>query len=177
MRLIGELGYVKDFVRQLPITQGTYSFQDQANFLDFQNRYFTVEADLSFTSSEFEILDQEQTLPPTLLDIGGLPKIFSTTAADYTVEGTYFYDKNLYQRFYGKSYLTADVVRSEVTHTSFTIFPFAILSVKEIGNNLEITSVPFSGELNLFAPLGDRATLVFSDNSFHKNISRLRRQW
>ena len=166
--LIGELGYVKDFVRQLPITQGTYSFQDQATFLDFQNRYFTVETDLSFTGAEFEILDQNQTLPPTLLDIGGLPKIFSTTAADYTVEGTYFYDKNLYQRFYGKSYLTADVVRSEVTHTSFTIFPFAILSVKEIGNNLEITSVPFSGELNLFAPLGDRATLVFSDNSFTK---------
>ena len=166
--LIGELGYVKDFVRQLPITQGTYSFQDQANFLDVLNRYFTVETDLSFTNAEFEILDQNQSLPPTLLDIDGLPKIFSTTSADFTAEGTFFYDKNLYQRFYGKSYLTADVVRSEVTHTSFTIFPFAILSVKEIGNNIEITSVPFSGELNLFAPLGDRSTLVFADNSFTK---------
>ena len=170
--LIGELGYIKEIYTQQQIPN-SFRFLDGTNFQDVANTlvdgdYFSVDAEFQTNGVSFEILNQNTELPPTLLDISALDTLFESTSANYTITGTYFYDKSLYQRFYGKQYLTADVVASEVDTASFIIFPFTILSTKVVGANVEITSIPFFAECKLYAPIGTKATLVFTDNSFTK---------
>ena len=167
--IIGELGYIKDFYIEQPINSN-YVFEDQEQFKDSLGNkdYFTVDVGFSKNGIDFEILDQSREFPPSLFDITSLPGLYSTSSAAFSVKGKYFYNKDLYQRFFGNKYLTAAVVEGEVTTASFVILPFTILSIKEVGTNVEITSVPFVGECKLYAPLGAEATVIFADNSFTK---------
>jgi hypothetical protein len=167
--IIGELGYVKEFYIEQAINSD-YTFTDVEQFTDAtgNNDYFTVDVGLTKSGVDFEILDQNNQFPPTLLDVTTLSGLYSTSTADFSIKGKYFYNKEQYQRFYGQKYLTAALVQSEVTSASFVVLPFTILSIKEIGTNVEITSVPFVGECKLYAPLGDEATVIFADNSFTK---------
>jgi hypothetical protein len=167
--IIGELGYVKDFYIEQPITSA-FTFEDVSNYSAATGNqdYFTVDAIFTKTGVSFDILDQDNEFPPTLIDISALTSLFTATNADIEISGKYFYNKELYQRFFGQKYLTADVVRSEVTTASFVVFPFTILSIKEVGSSVEITSVPFLGECKLFAPLGSQSTIIFNDKSFAK---------
>tara|TARA_R110002020_G_scaffold439273_1_gene649776 strand:+ start:798 stop:2654 length:1857 start_codon:yes stop_codon:yes gene_type:complete len=167
--IIGELGYVKEFYIEQPVNS-SYVFEDAESYSDATGNidYFCVNVDLTKTSVDFEILDQDQEFPTTLIDVTSLTPLYSTATADFSIKGKYFYDKAKYQRFYGKKYLTADVVNSEVTTASFVVLPFTIQSIKEVGTDIEITSVPFTGECKLYAPIGTEATLIFADNSFTK---------
>ena len=170
--LVGELGYIKEIYTQQEIQKGT-RFLDETDFQDFQSPviegdFFTVDALFKTENVSFEILDQNTLLPPTLLDISTLDTLFETTSADYAIKGRYYYDKSRYQRFYGRQYLTASLVAEEVDTASFVIFPFTILSTKVVGDRVEITSEPFFAECKLYAPIGTKATLVFTDNSFTK---------
>ena len=63
----------------------------------------------------------------------------------YTLERTI-------QRYFGKQYLTGDVVAEEVDSASYSIFPFTILGVKTGDGFLEFTSVPFTSELKMYSP-------------------------
>ena len=167
--IIGELGYIKEFYIEQAIN-ADYTFADVEQFIDStgNNDYFTVDIGVTKSGVDFEILDQNNQFPPTLLDVTTLSGLYSTSAADFSIKGKYFYNKEKYQRFYGQKYLTAAVVEGEVTSASFVVLPFTILSIKEVGTNVEITSVPFVGECKLYAPLGTEATVVFADNSFTK---------
>jgi len=165
--IIGELGYVKEFYIEQPINSN-YTFTDVEQFTDAtgNNDYFTVDVGLTKSGIDFEILDQRNEFPTTLLDVTTLSGLYSTSSADFSIKGKYFYNKEQYQRFYGQKYLTASVVEGEVTSASFVVLPFTILSIKEVGTNVEITAVPFVGECKLYAPLGAEATIIFADNSF-----------
>jgi len=167
--IIGELGYIKDFYVEQPVTSD-YTFKDAEKFEDSLGNkdYFTVDVEFSKSGVDFEILDQSNEFPPSLFDITSLSGLYSTSTAAFSVKGKYFYNKNLYQRFYRKQYLTAALVESEVSTASFVILPFTILSIKDLGTDVEITSLPFVGECKLYAPLGAEATVIFSDNSFAK---------
>ena len=172
--IIGELGYVKEFYIEQPINSN-YVFEDAEGYSDATGNidYFCVNVELNKTSVDFQILDQDQEFPASLLDVTSLTPLYSTASADFSIKGKYFYDKAKYQRFYGKKYLTASVVNSEVTTASFVVLPFEIQSIKEISTpagttNVEITSVPFTGECKLYSPIGSQATLIFADNSFTK---------
>ena len=165
--LIGELGYIRDFYLESNIDNSTLRVTDEINFTDFDD-FFTVQATDTKQNVFFSILDQNTELPPTLLDLRDLETVFKTDDADTTLSGTFVYNKSLYQRFYGKQYLTADVVQSEVDQVSYVVFPFTIQSTKVIGDSVELTSVPFTGELKLYAPIVNEAYLVFEDHSFTK---------
>ena len=167
--IIGELGYIKEFYVEQPINSD-YVFTDVEQYTDDTGNkdYFTVDVGFSKSGVDFEILDQNNLFPPTLLDVSTLTGLYSTSSAEFSIKGKYFYNKENYQRFYGNKYLTASVVQNEVTTASFVILPFTILSIKEIGTNVEITSLPFIGECKLHAPLGTEATIIFADNSFTK---------
>lgn len=167
--IIGKLGYVKDFYIEQPITNA-FEFKDVDGYSAKTGNkdYFTVDAEFSKSGIDFEILDPGGEFPPTLLDISSLSSLFSTATSDVEITGKFYYDKSAYQRFFGEKYLTADVVRNEVTTASFVAFPFTILSIKEVGSNVEITSIPFVSEATLFAPLGSQATIIFNDKSFTK---------
>ena len=102
-----------------------------------------------------------------MYDINSLPKILSAVDAGYTVEGGYAFLKEDYQRFYGRRYLTADLVKDEVDSFSYSVFPFTILGIAIKNSHLEIVSLPFTSELKLYATIND-PTLVFGDRSFVK---------
>ena len=168
--LINKVVYIPDFYQEKDI-----SLVDSINWID-ADFYFAAQVEDEVPPQPIEILDPEQELlPPTLYDIKDLPKVM-TASASYSIKGTYLYKKDLYQRFYGKQYVTADVIASEVTDVSYVVLPFKILGVTETPTTLEIVSVPFSGEFKLYAPTNVDADtlgggyLVFTDYSFTKTM-------
>ena len=78
------------------------------------------------------------------------------------------FQKEIYQKYFGKQYLTADVVKDNVSDASYNILPFTILGVAEKNGFFEMTSVPFISELKMYSPADGNETLVFTDYSFTK---------
>ena len=115
-----------------------------------------------------EILDNTTTLPPTLGDIAQLKPIYSTTQSAGSLNGSFVFKKDSYQRFWGQQYLTADLVRQQVDRVSYAIQPWLINSilVDEANNTLSMTSEPFQASIRLLTPRASERTVVLSDNSF-----------
>ena len=175
--LVGELGYVEQFFAIRPIddiTIRSYEAVSRAgdpnakvSYVDTE-AYFAVDAQMSLVDERFEILDQSGDLPPSMLDIAELPKIFETDDATVSLEGTFVYQKELYQWLFGRQYLTADLVAQEVNNCSFKVMPFTILYVEPQGATTKIVSVPFVSELELYAFTGNQGWISFDDQSFTK---------
>ena len=161
--LVGKIVWIKDFFVEKP----TGSF-DSFEIVEAPY-YFGVRSKDTVQNTEIVVLDpQDEVLPPSLYDISSLPEVFSSTAADYTVQGLHIYQKDLYQRYFGSQYLTGDVVAGEVETASYSILPFTILGVSSENGILQLKSVPFISELKLYSPPDSNATLVFTDYSFTK---------
>ena len=162
---VGKIIYVKQFYREKSIGDVTsIEFIDDASTFDV-----AIEDEL--IGVPVDILDPgDNILPPSLLDIANLDVLASTTADSVSIKGVYRYDKNLYQRFFGQQYLTAQVVEDEIIGVSYTVMPFKILGISEtIGfdQTVEIVAVPFLGEFKLYTDISN-ATLSFADWSFTK---------
>ena len=161
--LVGKIVWIKNFFIEKPLS----SFIE-ADFIDAPY-YFGVRSLDKVSNVELEILDpSEEVLPPSLYDIATLPTVFSSDDASYTVSGLHIFQKELYQKYFGKQYLTADVVESEITSASYSILPFTILGVNELDTAYEFVSVPFVSELKLYSTPPGTNTLVFTDYSFTK---------
>ena len=161
--LVGKIVWIKDFFVEKP----TGSF-DSFEIVEAPY-YFGVRSKDTVQNTKIVVLDpQDEVLPPSLYDISSLPEVFSSTAADYTVQGLHIYQKDLYQRYFGSQYLTGDVVAGEVETASYSILPFTILGVSSENGILQLKSVPFISELKLYSPPDSNATLVFTDYSFTK---------
>ena len=161
--LVGKIVWIKNFFVEKPIS----------SFLEFEfidaPYYFGVRTLDKVSNVELEVLDPDsEVLPPSLYDITTLPSIFTSTDASYTVSGQHIFQKELYQKYFGRQYLTGDLVASEVDLASYSILPFRILGVQVDGSRLEFTSVPFTSELKMYAPPDGNSTLVFADYSFTK---------
>ncbi len=161
--LVGKICYIPNFYQEKDI-----ALVDKAEFTD-DDYYWSVDVEDFVPGMQMSILDPTQEdLPPSLYDINTLPVLFKTDNCDFEVKGKYLYKKDNYQRYYGKQYLTADLVEQQVDSASYTVMPFTILGVEEIGGNLIFTSVPFDSEFRMTAPLGVQGILVFADWSFTK---------
>ena len=158
--LVGEIVYQPDFY-----TLRNTTVFDQ--FIDF-NEAFAVRTNEIEGGVRISILDGSNDLPPTLEDIKELTPIVETTSGTTQLLGDFVFRKSDYQRFFGKQYLTADVVKQEVSDIAYAIMPYTILGVKEdtANNLLEITSVPFQATMSLFVPIAQERLVVLSDNSF-----------
>ena len=75
------------------------------------------------------------------------------------------FEKSDYQRFFGRQYLTADVVKDEVGTVSYLVQPLRILGASVEGDELKIVSEPFVGSAQLFAKT-QVGYLIFNDKSF-----------
>ena len=131
--------------------------------------YVEVEDDIGVTT--VEILDPgSETLPPSLYDISSLELLAKTTSTSINLKGTYQYDKSLYQRFFGKQYLSADGVEAEITSCSYTVLPFTIRGIQKTpgANTVDIIALPFKGEFKMYTDVNN-ATLSFADWSFTKS--------
>ena len=158
--LVGKIVYIPNFYVDKDI-----ALVDKAEFKD-SDYFFEVNVEDFVPSMELRVLDPgDSVLPPSLLDLNDLPSLFKTPSADYTITGNYLYRKEDYQRYFGKQYLTAELVESEVTDCSYTVMPFKILGVEENLGQLVFTSVPFDSEFRLNTALTD-GTIVFADWSF-----------
>ena len=182
-RLVGELGYVKQLYAIRPTEEVRLQLFEahtragdpnaKVSYVDGED-FFGVNASMQLVDETFEILDQSGDLPPTMLDIAGLPKLFTTDHATVEINGTYVYKKELYQRFYGREYLTAELVAEQINQCSFTVMPFTILYVEPQGALTKIVSLPFVGELELYSLSGQGdGYIVFDDKSFTKEVDGL----
>ena len=107
-------------------------------------------------------------MPPSLYDINDLPTI-AEGKSSFELKGTYIYQKDLYQRFWGRQYLTGDAALSEVDTVSYVIMPFRILGVEETPTEIILTSVPFPQQkFKLYSPPDDDATIITTDYSYTK---------
>ena len=160
--LVGEVVYVPEFFIEKKL-----DLVDKAEFRD-DIQFFSVEVEDYIPATTIEVLDASGPLPPNLYDISTLPKLFESSQAELDLEGTYLYKKDIYQRFYGKQYLTADVVKDQITSVNYSILPFTIQGVEVIGDNLVMTSIPATTEFKMIAETENFNTLVFADYSFTK---------
>ena len=159
-KLVGKVVYIPQFfVERQKKSASTF------NTIEARD-YFGVEI-VDKGLGEIQILDSDTQLPPSLYDISTLKPILTDSAGSYTIEGTYIYRKDIYQRFYGQQYLTGELVTDSVDFFSYSVMPYVIKGVEERNGRLLLTSVPFVSELKLYQPVG-RAILIFTDYSFTK---------
>ena len=159
--LIGKVVYIKNFFVEKDI-----SLVDDINWIDGID-YFAAQIEDFVPNMDIEVLDPgENPLPPTLYDIAGLTPLFKAKA-DYTVKGQYLFRKADYQRFFGRTYITADFIAELLENISYSVLPFTILGVDVKDGNVLLKSVPFDSEVKFYPPKGDN-TLIFTDYSFTK---------
>lgn len=161
--LVGEVVYIPEFYIEKDL-----SLVDQADFVDGLN-YFGVNVQDYIPPTHIDVLDaNNELLPPSLYDIATLPKLLSSDAAEIELTGTYLYKKDVYQKYYGKQYLTADLVKKQINTVNYSIMPFQILGAEVIDGKLILTSVPYITEFKLISTDSIKTTLIFSDYSFTK---------
>jgi hypothetical protein len=159
--LIGKVVYIKNF-----FTEKNISLVDSIHWIDGID-FFAAQIEDFVPAMDIEVLDPgDNPLPPTLYDIAGLEPLFTATA-DYTVKGQYLFRKADYQRFFGRTYITADFIAGLQENISYSVLPFTILGVDVRDGNVLLKSVPFDSEIKLYPPKGNN-TLIFTDYSFTK---------
>ncbi|MAU75264.1 MAG: hypothetical protein CL831_00135 [Crocinitomicaceae bacterium] len=160
--LIGKIAYINNFYKEKNI-----SSISSLNWVD-SDYFFETEVSDTTTSQTVDILNPGTTeLTTALYDIAELPKIVSSSNGTCELKGKYSFQKDDYQRFYGRQYLTAEVVQGEVTSASYTVLPFTILGVEETSTDIILISIPFKSEFRVTASITS-GTLIFSDWSFTK---------
>ena len=159
-KLVGKVVYIPQFFVERSITSpSTFEVEDE-------NDNWKIRL-IDSGIGEIQILDNDTTFPPSIYDISTLNPILSDPNGEYSIEGTYVYKKDLYQRFYGKQYLTGDVATQNVDFISYSVMPYIIQAVERDNGKVLLRSVPFISELKLTKPIGNN-TLIFTDYSFTK---------
>lgn len=158
--LVGEAVYMPDFYRN----RGVSLFD---RFID-DDKFIFVELTEFLGGATLQILDTSKGLPPTLGEINEFEQIYSTNNSVGSLIGSFVYEKERYQRFFGNQYLTADVVRQEVSSLAYGILPWTIQSVRIEDDFLTIKSDPFQTSLQLFTPEGNERYLIFNEVGFTK---------
>lgn len=160
--LINQIVYIPSF-----FVNKTKNQIDSLNWRDGIET-FTVALEDTVSNQSLDILNKNTNeLPPSLLDISSLANTVSTVNATYTVKGEFLFNKVDYQRFFGKQYLTADVVDLNTDKVAYTIMPFSILGVEVADGNLILKSVPARTELKITSD-PTNGTIIFTDYSFTK---------
>jgi len=169
-KYIGKIGYFPQFYNVQ-----TYSAASD-NYLIFKDGSYFFEVDLSENvfsddanpKQAFYILERETILPPSLYDVTAADPIFATQRYASSVKGKYLFQKSDYQRFFGNTYLTGELVEQQINRTSFPILPFIIQSVNVHLGKVTFTAEPFVSTLQLedLPPYEGPGYLVFAAYSF-----------
>lgn len=158
--LVGEAVFLPDFYRNREINNNDV-------FVDFDT-FWTVRVSELVGKTSIQILDTSSGLPPTLGEINEFEQIYTSDEASGGLEGLFVYDKDRYQRFFGKQYLTAQVVEKEVSSLAYGILPWTIQSVKANvqTNELSLTSAPFQMALQMYTPTEQERYIIFNEKGF-----------
>ena len=168
-KYIGKIGYFPQFYN-------VQSYAAGQDYLTFKDDSYFFEVDLSENVSStdanprqaFYILERETILPPSLYDVTAADPIFATQVYESTVEGKYLFQKSDYQRFFGNTYLTGELVETQINSTSFPVLPFVIQDFNVHLGVVTFTAEPFVSTLDLFDLPAENETgyLVFAAYSF-----------
>jgi len=159
-KLVGKIVYLPEFLKEK-------SNLTESRVLEGRD-YFGLEI-TDKTAGEVTILDNDaDVLPPSLYDIKTLNPIMSDPNGNSTIQGTYIYQKERYQRFYGNKYLTGALALEDADFYSYSIMPYIILGAERRGGKIQLRSEPFISELRFTKATKGSASLVFTDNSFIK---------
>ena len=164
--LDGKIIYVDKFFIEKQITSLTSSaYTDDDRFFEFSMQE-------TETSQTLVGLDQGvNALPPAMLDLAGLPTVFSTNNASITINGSYIFRKSDYQKYFPGIYITGDFISPRVRDISYSILPFVVQKSDIVNGNFIFEAQPYFSEINLYPELTNGTTLVFSDNSFTKSYT------
>ncbi len=158
--LVGKIVYIPEFFVERSINSPTtFNINDSTENWGVQ----LVDEGIG----EVQILDNDTQFPPSIYDISTLTPIAIDHNGGYTIEGTYIYKKDIYQRFYGQQYLTGELATENIDFISYSVMPFIIQGVERKDGRILMRSIPFISELKLYQPIGDN-TLIFTDYSFTK---------
>ena len=164
--LDGKVIYVNNFFIEKQIAN-----LDTAVYSD-DSYYFQLKIKEIDTGQALVALDQGvNALPPAMLDLTGLPTIFSTTNAELTIEGSYVFNKADYQRYFPGIYFDAAFIGDKVESISYSILPFVVKKSDIVNGNFIFEAEPYFSEINLYPSLDNGTTLVFTDNSFAKTFT------
>lgn len=160
--LVGQVVYIPKFYQETPITLFDL-------FID-GTEYFSVQMTEFDAGEDVIILENNTELPPTLGNIEKLTPIVTTKDSSSRLNGEFFFRKSDYQRFFGNTYLTAEVVQQQVDRAAYAIMPQTILSVRadESTNSLLIQTIPFQAQLTLFTPQDLERYLILDDRGITK---------
>ena len=158
--LVGESVFLPDFYRNRKLNKDDV-------FVDF-DMFWTVRVSELVGKTSIQILDTSSGLPPTLGEINEFEQIYTSDEASGGLEGLFVYDKDRYQRFFGRQYLTAQVVEEEVSSLAYGILPWTIQSVKANvqTNELSLTSAPFQMALQMYTPTEQERYIIFNEKGF-----------
>ena len=160
--LVGKIVYTPAFFQEKPINEvSTF------NVLDAKE-YWGIEVVDKGRGEVIILNNDDEVLPPSLYDISQLEPIIKDSNGSFTLEGTYIYQKDKYQRFYGKQYLTGQLATEDVDFVSYSVMPYIILGAERRGDKILLKSAPFISEFKFTKPTQGSASLVFTDYSFVK---------
>ena len=158
--LIGKVVYTPEFFKERSVLTESKVYDERD--------YFSIEV-TDKGSGQIIVLDNDVTdLPPSLYDINQLDPIINDPNGGFTLTGAYLYQKDKYQRFYDKQYLTGELAVENADFYSYSVMPYRILGAERRGGKILLKSEPFISELRFTKPTGGSGTLIFTDNSFTK---------
>ena len=162
-QLEGDLVYIEEFFQEKPVTDlDAAVWGDDIEFAGVA----LLDSEVGVNVRVFD--PGVEQLPPALYDLEELETVFESENGAFVISGTYVFDKSKYQRYFSPTYLTAEIIESEVTDCSYSVLPFTIQKASVEGPFLVLQSVEFQSEIKMYPPLTIGSTLVFSDNSFTK---------
>ena len=173
--LVNEIVYLPDFYQRRDVNQ-----IQSGEVFDYAN-FFEIRTKLKEENQQIILFDydDEDLLPPTLYDLAALPEnsLILDTTGNSQIDGTFVFDKGLYQPFFGLTYLTGELVFSTIDTFSYVLLPFKVQSVLQQGDKVLLQSVPFMAELKGYTDLTD-GSLRLAPNSFTQiNLDPNREGW
>ena len=161
--LVNEIVYLPDFYQRRDVNQ-----LQSGEVFDYAN-FFEIRTKLKEENQQIILFDydDEDLLPPTLYDLAALPEnsLILDTTGNSQIDGTFVFDKGLYQPFFGLTYLTGELAVSTIDTFSYVLLPFKVQSVLQQGDKVLLQSVPFMAELKGYTDLTD-GSLRLAPNSF-----------
>ena len=161
--LVNEIVYLPDFYQRRDVNQ-----IQSGEVFEYAN-FFEIRTKLKEENQQIILFDydDEDLLPPTLYDLAALPEnsLILDTTGNSQIDGTFVFDKGLYQPFFGLTYLTGELAVSTIDTFSYVLLPFKVQSVLQQGDKVLLQSVPFMAELKGYTDLTD-GSLRLAPNSF-----------
>ena len=164
-KVVGELIYIPDtFVKRTDDELSVYEWIDDAKYFAVSMQY---ESDVYEPMLALDLKDS--LLPPSLFDLSLLDGLF-TAVGTYKITGGWIFSKPLYQKYFGKQYVTADLIKGLIEEVAFNLLPFKVAGYRLTDNDtIVLKSEPYTSEVKLYADVTE-GFVAFDSRSFTKTV-------